>query len=232
MKRITEEQKRTVKQLLHDEWLAAKSSNDTKVCEGMVAEGWLKSEQRPEQVLYFGDIKYGKIRTHYALSNKGITDLVKPSYRLTWESICGWGGRRSWRSHQAHYWIDLVNEKFHVKSQAYDRKMDEIFDTLKEAKDGCRKHDWSFIERRVLQKVAKHTWSTAQGRIVVKYMTAPELRMALPSGQTTTTPGYAIYVDDRYCECAFNLHDAQVKVSYAGKKSSIRIDLREKTAAA
>jgi len=82
-----------------------------------------------------------------------------------------------------------------------------------------------------LRKVGKHIWSAAGGRIVVKYMTAPELRMAMPSGHTTTSPGYAVYVDGHYRDCGFSLHAVQHMVGYVGRKSGARVELPEDQAA-
>lgn len=228
----TDEQKRITEQLLQDEWLPAKKG-DTQTersCRNMITEGWLVKADRPCVVKIAGWTEEGEVRPHYALTHKGITELVKPTYRLTWDGDYAYG-RHSYRSQQGHYTIEKVAAKYEAKCSQYDRDWTGTFDLLKDAKDACRVHDWSFVSRRPMRKVAKHTWTAAGGRITVRYLTAPELRTAMPSGHTTTTPGYAIYVDGRYRDCGFNLHAVQHMLGYVGRKCGGRVELPEDQAA-
>lgn len=220
MKPTKAERQQVVERLIESEWLP-ESEFSLAIAETMIEKGWLVKEARPIN----GTREDGKVRPHYGLTHKGITELVKPTYRLTWDAN-HWESRRAWHSQQGHYGItQLGTGRFHAECN--NTEFDALFDTLKEAKDACRKHDWSLITRRPLRKTAKNTWATAGERITVKRMTAPELRMEMPMGQTTTTPGYAIYVDGVYRTCAFTLRDAQHKVSYNGRNKFTRIDVPE-----
>lgn len=204
--RVAKEEKAVANWLKYHERLPIREADP--VAAGMVEKGWL--------------VKEGE---HYLLSPKGIAELVKPTYRMTWENLF-LNGRHSWRSHQGLYGIEQHGEIFTASCRQSGRQWTDTFESLKAAKDGCREHDWSFVRRRPLEKVDTREWAAAAGRIRVKYLTAPELRMDMPSGCTTTTPGYAIYVDSAYEECAFSLRDAQ---HYIGNtdRYGIRVDLPE-----
>lgn len=145
----------------------------------------------------------------------------KCPYRLRWESVPQTGISRMSRYHcqDAGVWIYeqadgtwavqcgfLGGPNFAVKTKGEKG--------LAEARKRTAAHDWAQITRNHLTKAEKGVWEAAGGRIRVVKMTGPELTKALPLGHVSGSPGYGIFVDGRFVECAFTVRKAQIEIGF------------------
>ena len=142
---------------------------------------------------------------------------MKPIYHLNWERT-HFGGV-AWLSNEGSYTIvaQKGGETFCAKrSYAGDEWKSKPVGTLEEAKRVALEHDHSLIKRNFLVAKEPGVYEAAEGRIVVKRLSAPEIRKVLPHGSTTTTRGYVIFVHGKYAGIGGSLRSVQHTISLSG----------------